>query len=1192
MNNNIKMLKHHWRTMIILALCLCIPFIAIWYIASYVNENIFKEQKENYLMAFAKSLDYQLCDGGYDEILAGAGFAKAAEKDKLFADPGKDAMLTDTGMNEMIAVAGTAKILFSALKGSGFSNAAAAKITANILESAGLTAAETNGVVAGILKNFKNDDFTEADINKILSDILIDTNIDAFDKDVLRKDKIKTLKVNTLYKALFDITENIAKSSEGLGVGYYSKELDAMLTYGRDAEFGHNVGGPIRGDHPGRGVMASGRPGVSTSSTQVRGNIMNAMWPLFRDKEVNGETEKAVIGYIWANEPIKNIEKTLSRMSVTILLLLIASYIIMLITIIIFILRMIISDQKRDKILGIMNRVATVLLAVTDEEYFEKSLLNGLEIIGRSMEADCVQIWQNETRGGELCFALKYKWLSEAGLKAPPVEIGTAIPYSQRWKELFLRGECVNGPVARLPKEDQDLLGPLGLLSTITIPLYYEDKFWGVFCVDDVVKERHFPQAEIDVLRSATLMMVNALNRNLIQRELKTALKKTEEVLEQNKLQITKLDMAIQASKVGLWEMEIVKDDPVNPDNVFIWSNELRHMLGYKDENDFPNVLSSWSDLLHPGDKGRVLNAFAAHLSDTTGETPYNMEYRLLKFDGEYSYYHAAGATVRDKNGSLVRVVGTLVDITETKNIILDSERQRIRADAANKAKSNFLSTMSHEIRTPMNAIIGMTAIGKLSNDARKKDDALNKIDGASKHLLGIINDVLDMSKIEADKFELSAVSFDFEKMLQKITDVISLRVNERRQKFYIQIDKNIPRTLVGDDQRLTQVITNLLSNAVKFTPEEGTIRLDSRLISEENGVCRLQIGIEDTGIGITDEQKARLFKSFEQAEATTTRKYGGTGLGLAITKRIVELMDGEIWVESEPGRGSKFIFTFLMKRCAEVKKHLLDECVNWENLRIFAVDYEPEVREFFMLIAENLKISCTVSASGEEAVGILADDDNYDIYFIDWKLPGMNGIELARQIHAKASRNSIITLFSSADWRAVEDEAREAGVDKFLSKPLFPSMIVDVINTCMNKPEAEASERAGRGDDFSGCTVLLADDVEINREIVLALLEPTGLAVDCAENGVQALEMFKAAPEKYGMIFMDIQMPEMDGYDATRQIRALGAAQAKTVPIIAMTANVFREDIEKSIEAGMNGHIGKPIDLDDVLKKLRQYLR
>ena len=286
------------------------------------------------------------------------------------------------------------------------------------------------------------------------------------------------------------------------------------------------------------------------------------------------------------------------------------------------------------------------------------------------------------------------------------------------------------------------------------------------------------------------------------------------------------------------------------------------------------------------------------------------------------------------------------------------------------------------------------------------------------------------------------------------------------------------------------------------------------------------------------------------------------------------------------------------MKRGTDIKPHLLDESINWENIRIFVVDDEPEIREFFAVVAESLNISCTVAASGEEAERMLEEDSGYNIYFIDWKLPGMNGVEFARKVREKAAqnnmaRNFIITIISSVDWNVIEDEANKAGVDKFLPKPLFPSVIVDVINACMNiKIEPVANEDDWQSYDFSGYSILLADDVEINREIVLSLIEPTGLSVDCAENGVQALEMFRETPEKYSMIFMDIQMPEMDGYEATREIRALGGAAASTVPIIAMTANVFREDIEKCLDAGMDGHIGKPIIMGELLNELRQYLR
>jgi len=430
------------------------------------------------------------------------------------------------------------------------------------------------------------------------------------------------------------------------------------------------------------------------------------------------------------------------------------------------------------------------------------------------------------------------------------------------------------------------------------------------------------------------------------------------------------------------------------------------------------------------------------------------------------------------------------------------------------------------------------------------------------------------------------------EKMLQRVADVINFRVDERRQKFYIHIDKNIPAALIGDDQRLAQVITNLLSNAVKFTPDEGVIRLDTQLISEEGAKCRLQISVSDTGIGITDEQKERLFHSFEQAETDTARRYGGTGLGLAISKRVVELMNGEIWVESEPGKGSKFTFIVELRLDTNEKRRLLAEDVSWENIRIFVVDDEPDILAFFSALAEAWGIVCTVSASGEEAEKALEAEDNYDIYFVDWHLPGMNGGELAQRLQEKAEHKPVVIIFSSVDWVTIKEETHESGVDKFLPKPLFPSVIVDTINELMGvKHNMRQDWEAEKIVDLSGHKILLAEDVEINREILLTLLEPTNLEVACVENGLRAVEVFSQTPEAFGLILMDIQMPEMDGYGATRAIRALPLAKAKTIPIIAMTANVFREDMEKCLNAGMNDHVGKPLNFEEVLDKLKIYL-
>ena len=339
-------------------------------------------------------------------------------------------------------------------------------------------------------------------------------------------------------------------------------------------------------------------------------------------------------------------------------------------------------------------------------------------------------------------------------------------------------------------------------------------------------------------------------------------------------------------------------------------------------------------------------------------------------------------------------------------------------------------------------------------------------------------------------------------------------------------------------------------------------------------------------------EQKSRLFRSFEQAESDTSRKFGGTGLGLAISKRIVEMMGGNIWVESEAGKGSKFIFTVLLEHDAKGEKPLPDEGMNWKDSRIFVVDEDPEILGFFTSFSKIRGISCEVAKSGEEAVERLEKDDKYNIYFIDWELPDMTGVKLVQKIRSKIANKPVVLIHLSMDWQVIEDQARDAGIDKFLPKPLFPSAAVDMINECVGiYNPIRQDNKFNNSNDFSAYSILLAEDIEINREIVLALLEPTLLNVECAENGVRALSLFAAAPEKYDLIFMDIQMPDMDGFEATRNIRALDIPQAKTIPIIAMTANVFHEDIEKCLEAGMDSHVGKPLDFDEVINQLQRYL-
>ena len=508
---------------------------------------------------------------------------------------------------------------------------------------------------------------------------------------------------------------------------------------------------------------------------------------------------------------------------------------------------------------------------------------------------------------------------------------------------------------------------------------------------------------------------------------------------------------------------------------------------------------------------------------------------------------------------------------------------------AASRAKGNFLARMSHEIRTPMNAIIGMAHIGASAKDSERKNYCFDKVAVASQHLLGIINDVLDISKIEAGKFELSPIWFDFEKMLQDTANVIAFRVEEKELHFSVHTDPRIPAMLEGDNQRLAQVITNFLSNAVKFTPQKGSIRLISTLREQQGSLCAIRIEVADSGIGIAENDIERLFQDFEQAESDTTRKFGGTGLGLGISKRIAEMMGGHIWVESTLGQGSSFFIDFQ----AEGRQGEKDKPQAWiYTPKILAVDNDPDVRMFFSVVSEQLDLHCDTAGDAEEALACLQKNSDYDVYFIDYYLPGMNGVELALKMQEILNKKLHIVIISGLNRDSIEQECHTAHINHFLTKPIFPAHLLDIVNEYMGVVKGEAPIVAENTTDcFAGHRVLLAEDVDINREIFFALLDGSGLGVDIAENGRIALEKFKAAPDAYDLILMDVQMPEMDGHEAAKAIRALGTAHAREIPIIAMTANVFKEDVERCLASGMNDHLGKPIEQQLLMEKLHKYL-
>jgi CheY-like chemotaxis protein len=521
----------------------------------------------------------------------------------------------------------------------------------------------------------------------------------------------------------------------------------------------------------------------------------------------------------------------------------------------------------------------------------------------------------------------------------------------------------------------------------------------------------------------------------------------------------------------------------------------------------------------------------------------------------------------------------------------------QLEAQNASRAKGEFLSHMSHEIRTPLNAIIGMINIAINTDDLQKLKYCLQRAGSASKHLLNIINDILDISKIEAHRFELAYSEFNFEKMLMDIINVTNVRAEEKNLNFAVILNTNVPSLIISDELRFSQVIMNLLNNAIKFTPENGKVVLRVEKIEEDGDDITLKTEVADSGIGMTEEQQKRLFVSYGQADSNISKNFGGTGLGLVISKQIVELMNGEIWLESKPNKGSKFMFTTKVKKGIGKADVLLSAKINKDELRILAVDDSEETRMYFAHIMEAFHLPCDIATNGKEALEMLkkTGDKPYNLFFVDWQMPEMDGIELTKKIKELTGDKSFVIMLSMADWRTIEKDALAAGVNQFVPKPLFPSVLINVINECIEIPKDGSGRQKGAtntGFNFKDYTILVAEDVEINREILISLLEETDISIEFAQNGTNAVSMFRMHPDKYSLILMDLNMPEMDGYEATQTIRSLeDVPRAKDICIIAMTANVFREDIEKCLAAGMNDHIGKPIAPETLYEKLRKYL-
>lgn len=511
-------------------------------------------------------------------------------------------------------------------------------------------------------------------------------------------------------------------------------------------------------------------------------------------------------------------------------------------------------------------------------------------------------------------------------------------------------------------------------------------------------------------------------------------------------------------------------------------------------------------------------------------------------------------------------------------------------ADSANKAKTDFLSAMSHDIRTPMNAIIGLTTIAEKNIDDKKSvGESLRKISLASNHLLTLINDILDISKVESGKLSLVPQTFSIVETVENLMNLSQPMVKEKNINFDFRINRVEKEYLFADQLRLNQIYINLLSNAIKYTEPGGSVSVDMKEEeSQKEGCVRLTYRVSDTGIGMSPEFMANLYQPFTRQTDSRVNKIQGTGLGLAITKRMVDLMEGTIDCQSEQGKGT----TFTVSIDIPIAEHQRGD-MKLDSIDVLIADDDEVLLETAVDTLESLGAKVEKASGGLEALGMIKHrhetGKDYNVVIIDLKMPDIDGVETIRRIRSDIKTNTPILLISAYDWADVEKQAKDAGASGFLSKPLFRSTVYDKLNEILGK-EKESSESENEFYDLEGLNILVTEDNDINWEIISTLLSMYGITTERAENGQVALEKMQQAEKgKYALIFMDIQMPVMNGLDATRAIRKLDDPWASSIPIIAMTADAFSENISECLEAGMNGHIAKPIDIKIVLKEIHR---
>lgn len=655
---------------------------------------------------------------------------------------------------------------------------------------------------------------------------------------------------------------------------------------------------------------------------------------------------------------------------------------------------------------------------------------------------------------------------------------------------------------------------------------------------------------------------------------------------------------SMQEEYLGIVEVDLEKDE-----YTVLSYNSSRTLVGMPERGCYSQVMKATVEKIAAPEYLEQLTRFVSieHLRETLAkERRVEIEY-MTNNDGR-AWRRSICQAAEYRDGVPVKATLCQMDIDRMKTEWLMQQQATMEAyryaEAANAAKTDFLSRMSHDIRTPMNAIIGMTAIAGANLDHPERvKECLGKISTASRHLLNLINEVLDMSKIEAGAMKLVEENFNLADLIDDMIAMSLPQIKSHSHELEVETKDLKHEWVIGDSQRIQQVFMNLISNAVKYTPNGGRIRVLMRekpLPGKNFG--EYEFCFEDNGIGMSEEFQKVLFEPFSRAEDSRTAKVVGTGLGMTITRNLIRMMDGDIRVESSPNQGSRFTVTIHLKFQDRDERN--DQVL--KDLPVLVADDDPVTRESTALLLSELGMKAERCSSGREAVRMAEkrhlEKDDYFAVLLDWRMPEMDGIATAKELRKTVGEDVPILFITAHDWSEIEDEARAAGVNRFLTKPLFKSRLSECFRELARREkESEQAEKMPivSGDqDFSGKRVLLAEDNALNAEIAGELLKMTGASVDWADDGRKAFEMVERSPKSYyDLVLMDIQMPVLDGYGAARAIRAMEREDAKTLPIVAMTANAFTEDVNRAKDAGMNDHIAKPVDLKRLQQVLVQYL-